>query len=141
MDLFFFIRPHLIYDSIIDRHCDSLFTMESKYGEATVNLEVARRSSSPSLGAPPPPYTPSTSYPVPKGRKANLATLPLPLQFRIISLTLDPKATPSRWMSDDDEEKIRRVYGLFLGLRGVCRSFWLSEYHSYSNSRIESIRV
>lgn len=63
---------------------------------------------------------------MPTGRP-NLGQLPLPILFRIVSLTLDPRATPSRWMSDEEEEKVRRVSGLFWGLRGVSRSFWLGE--------------
>jgi hypothetical protein len=71
----------------------------------------------------PPPYTPS--FPTSCSTRPNLANLPLPLLFRIISLTLDQDATPSRWMSDREEERVRRVWALFRGLRGVCRSFWL----------------
>lgn len=75
---------------------------------------------------PPPPYTPS--YPsLPSTGTRNLSNLPLPVLFQIISYTLDPRSTPNRWVSDIAEERVRRIWGLFIGLRGVCRSFWLGK--------------
>jgi hypothetical protein len=78
---------------------------------------------------PPPPYDPPSAQ---RGTKqprpaASITTLPLHLLHRIISLTLDPNATPSRFSGDFEEEKVRRMWALFLGLRGVDRRFFLGE--------------
>ncbi|WVR00383.1 hypothetical protein IAU59_007526 [Kwoniella sp. CBS 9459] len=86
-----------------------------------------------SFSAPLPPYTPSAN---PQrgaqgarghGRqgKAGMSSLPIHLIHRILSLTLDQRATPSTCWSDPEEERVRRVWALFRGLRGVNRVFWL----------------
>lgn len=80
-----------------------------------------------SINAPPPPYTPLA----PPGRpsaKPSLANLPLHIVHRILILTLDQKATPSKFWSDPDEERVRRLWGMFRGLRGVNRVFWLGKF-------------
>ncbi|WVR07855.1 hypothetical protein IAU60_004898 [Kwoniella sp. DSM 27419] len=72
--------------------------------------------------APPPPYVSVVQRdPSSKG----IAALPLHLVHRILSLTLDQRATPSRFWSDPEEERVRRIWALFRGLRGVNRVFWL----------------
>ncbi|ORY28153.1 hypothetical protein BCR39DRAFT_535740 [Naematelia encephala] len=73
---------------------------------------------------PPPPYSASSSPATPHG-PASLSNLPLHLLHRILSYTLDQKATPSKWYSDSEEERARRIWGLFRGLRGVDRRFHL----------------
>nr|KIR47611.1 hypothetical protein I312_03379 [Cryptococcus bacillisporus CA1280] len=80
-----------------------------------------------SIDAPPPPYTPL----VLSGRtstKPSLANLPLHVVHRILILTLDQKATPSKFWSDPEEERVRRLWGMFRGLRGVNRVFWLGKF-------------
>nr|XP_031858968.1 uncharacterized protein CI109_005636 [Kwoniella shandongensis]KAA5526040.1 hypothetical protein CI109_005636 [Kwoniella shandongensis] len=80
--------------------------------------------------APPPPYYPTANTTLshrrgdPHGR-ASINSLPLHLVHRILLLTLDRRATPSRFWSDPEEERVRRIWGLFRGLRGVNRVFWL----------------
>ncbi|ORX40774.1 hypothetical protein BD324DRAFT_612069 [Kockovaella imperatae] len=72
---------------------------------------------------PPPPYllsAPSTRSSGP----ATISSLPLHILHRIVSLTLDPNATPSRFAGDWHEEKVRRIWGLFRGLRPVDRRFY-----------------
>ncbi|WVQ84898.1 hypothetical protein IAT38_007061 [Cryptococcus sp. DSM 104549] len=79
------------------------------------------------IAPPPPPYTarlPRTTHPTPSQR-ASFASLPVHLVHRILVLTLDQKATPSRFWQDPEEERVRRVWALFRGLRGVNRIFWL----------------
>lgn len=82
-----------------------------------------------SIQHPPPPYAPPNPYPS-RPESRNLAHLPFPILFKIISYTLDPKVTPNRWISDLDEEKIRRVWSLYTCIRGTCRSFWLGKLKS-----------
>jgi hypothetical protein len=72
---------------------------------------------------PPPPYAPPTQARV---GPANMSNLPINVLHRIIAFTLDSKATPSRFMGDDEEERVRRIFQLFYGLRGVDRRFYLS---------------
>ncbi|GFZ48515.1 hypothetical protein JCM24511_06263 [Saitozyma sp. JCM 24511] len=89
---------------------------------------------------PPPPYSPSAQSPpqafrpLPQSarpgpsrprRRASLSTLPLSILHSIIAYTLDPKATPSLFRADSHEEWVRRVWGMFRGLRGVDRRFYL----------------
>lgn len=71
---------------------------------------------------PPPPYAPIKQVRV---GPANLSNIPINILHRVISLTLDHKATPSRFMGDAEEERVRRIFGLFYGLRGVDRRFYL----------------
>lgn len=73
---------------------------------------------------PPPPYAPSKQV---RPGPANFSNLPIHLLHRIIALTLDHKATPSRFMGDAEEERVRRIYQLFYGLRGVDRRFYLGK--------------
>lgn len=73
---------------------------------------------------PPPPYAPSKQV---RLGPASFSNLPIHLLHRIITLTLDHKATPSRFMGDAEEERVRRIYQLFYGLRGVDRRFYLGE--------------
>ncbi|KAK8853040.1 hypothetical protein IAR55_003741 [Kwoniella newhampshirensis] len=76
--------------------------------------------------APPPPYFPTASTSLrSRSGKASMTSLPLHLVHRILLLTLDRRATPSRYWSDPEEERVRRIWGLFRGLRGVNRVFWL----------------
>jgi hypothetical protein len=72
---------------------------------------------------PPPPYAPPTQI---RSGPANMSNLPINVLHRIIAFTLDSKATPSRFMGDDEEERVRRIFQLFYGLRGVDRRFYLS---------------
>lgn len=80
---------------------------------------------------PPPPYdSQAHSHGAKQPRLApHISSLPLHLVHRIVSLTLDPHATPSRFSGDYEEEKVRRMWALFLGLRGVDRRFFLGERH------------
>jgi len=71
---------------------------------------------------PPPPYAPTQQIRV---GPANLSNLPIHVLHRIIAFTLDQKATPSRFMGDEEEERVRRIFQLFYGLRGVDRRFYL----------------
>jgi hypothetical protein len=71
---------------------------------------------------PPPPYTLPTQI---RHGPANMSNLPINILHQIIAFTLDSKATPSRFMGDDEEERVRRVFQLFYGLRGVDRRFYL----------------
>lgn len=94
-------------------------------------VQCAMRS--PDRLAAPPPYSPAqTTSSRLTGRdtrgRPNLALLPLPILYRIVALTLDERATPNRWRADPEEERVRRVWGLHQGLRGVSRSFWLGTY-------------
>ncbi|WVF73215.1 hypothetical protein IAT40_008034 [Kwoniella sp. CBS 6097] len=82
--------------------------------------------------APLPPYTPSSSRQYGrqaqvsgKRGKAGMSSLPIHLIHRILSLTLDQRATPSTYESDPEEERVRRIWALFRGLKGVNRVFWL----------------
>ncbi|WWC91495.1 uncharacterized protein L201_006441 [Kwoniella dendrophila CBS 6074] len=83
-----------------------------------------------SIAAPPPPYAPTPVYRngcntnILKGKKG-ISALPLHLIHRILHLTLDQKATPSKFWSDPEEERVRRIWAMFRGLRGVNRVFWL----------------
>ena len=72
---------------------------------------------------PPPPYAPATQV---RHGPANMSNLPINVLHRIIAFTLDHKATPSRFMGDEEEERVRRIFQLFYGLRGVDRRFYLS---------------
>jgi hypothetical protein len=56
-----------------------------------------------------------------------MSNLPINVLHRIIAFTLDSKATPSRFMGDEEEERVRRIFQLFYGLRGVDRRFYLSK--------------
>ncbi|WWC64367.1 uncharacterized protein I303_106977 [Kwoniella dejecticola CBS 10117] len=82
------------------------------------------------LSAPPPPYVPTPTYRSSHHansikRKKGISALPLHLIHRILHLTLDQRATPSNFWSDSEEERVRRIWALFRGLRGVNRVFWL----------------
>ncbi|WRT70432.1 uncharacterized protein IL334_007430 [Kwoniella shivajii] len=82
---------------------------------------------SPSI-APPPPYAATSTYRAYNRSQANkkgISLLPLHLVHRILSLTLDQRSTPSKFWSDPEEERVRRIWALFRGLRGVNRVFWL----------------
>jgi hypothetical protein len=85
--------------------------------------------------APPPPYTPDllTNPPPPhrstRRKPTSISSLPLSLLHSIVSYTLDSRATPSRFRGDVHEEWVRRVWGLFRGLRGVDRRFYLGKKH------------
>ncbi|OCF32243.1 hypothetical protein I316_06158 [Kwoniella heveanensis BCC8398] len=98
--------------------------------------------SSSSISAPLPPYTPPSAHyrkAHPQGGlsgssgsgsdsdsdKKGISVLPIHLIHRILSLTLDQRATPSTYWSDPEEERVRRIWALFRGLRGVNRVFWL----------------
>ncbi|ODN85861.1 hypothetical protein L198_07425 [Cryptococcus wingfieldii CBS 7118] len=72
-------------------------------------------------------YTPAPPYvhAPPTATPPALTALPIHLIHRILLLTLDHRATPSRFWSDPEEERVRRLWALFRGLRGVCRVFWL----------------
>ncbi|ODN81428.1 hypothetical protein L202_01859 [Cryptococcus amylolentus CBS 6039] len=70
---------------------------------------------------PAPPYV----HAPPTAARPSLTTLPVHLVHRILLLTLDQQATPSRFWSDAEEERVRRLWALFRGLRGVSRVFWL----------------
>ncbi|WVN90674.1 uncharacterized protein L203_105916 [Cryptococcus depauperatus CBS 7841] len=77
-------------------------------------------------GTPPPPYyPPAASLSQSRPKVASLSSLPVHLVHRILIFTLDEKATPSRFQSDSEEERIRRIWNLFRGLRGISRIFWL----------------
>ncbi|OWZ36264.1 hypothetical protein C356_04741 [Cryptococcus neoformans c45] len=77
-----------------------------------------------SINAPPPPYTPLAHSGRPSAKPC-IANLPLHIVHRILIFTLDQKATPSKFWSDPEEERVRRLWGMFRGLRGVNRVFWL----------------
>lgn len=81
---------------------------------------------------PPPPYS-ATALPVKRDqdRRVSIASLPLHLLHHILSLTLDPRATPSRYDADDEEEKIRRIWAMLRGLRGVDRRFYLGKISTH----------
>ena len=75
-----------------------------------------------------PPYSPAQTFAATTrrpGSRPSIALLPLHLLHRIVSLTLDSRATPSRFSADPQEERVRRVWALFRGLRGVDRRFYL----------------
>ncbi|CAD6572618.1 MAG: proteasome regulatory particle subunit [Tremellales sp. Tagirdzhanova-0007] len=74
-----------------------------------------------------PPYSPSRTFASTRepGVRASIRHLPLHLLHRILTLTLDPLATRSRFSSDPREEKVRRLWYLHKALRGVDRTFYL----------------
>ena len=73
----------------------------------------------------PPPYTLYASSSSTRRRtRPTLASLPLHLLHRIFLLTLSPSSTPSRFSAPDDEERTRRIWALFRGLRPVNRTFY-----------------
>ncbi|KAK1923107.1 hypothetical protein DB88DRAFT_493812 [Papiliotrema laurentii] len=77
---------------------------------------------------PPPAYhdsLASTTPGPPHRAPAIISSLPLHVLYRIVSLTLDPRATPSRFSGDDEEERVRRLWALFRGLKGVDRRFYM----------------
>ncbi|WVW80967.1 hypothetical protein I302_102958 [Kwoniella bestiolae CBS 10118] len=79
-----------------------------------------------SITAPPPPYQPRSLGVRPSNPKIKgISSLPIHLIHKILSFTLDLRATPSRFWSDPEEERVRRVWALYRGLRGVNRVFWL----------------
>ncbi|WVQ63180.1 uncharacterized protein L199_001331 [Kwoniella botswanensis] len=81
-----------------------------------------------SISAPPPPYElHRTTYPHPRHAQRNkgISSLPIHVTHKILSFTLDLRATPSKFWSDPEEERVRRIWALFRGLRGVNRVFWL----------------
>lgn len=80
-----------------------------------------------SINAPPPPYTPLAHSGRPSAKPC-IANLPLHIVHRILIFTLDQKATPSKFWSDPEEERVRRLWGMFRGLRGVNRVFWLGKF-------------
>ncbi|WVQ72956.1 hypothetical protein IAR50_002518 [Cryptococcus sp. DSM 104548] len=73
------------------------------------------------VGAPAPPYSQVSATP----SAPSLTSLPVHLIHRILLLTLDQSATPSRFWSDTEEERVRRLWALYRGLRGVNRVFWI----------------
>lgn len=96
------------------------------------------RSTMPLLG--PPPYTPPSA----RRGKASITALPLSVLYRIVRLTLDQRATPSRFSADEQEERVRRIWGIFRGLRGVDRRFYLGKYqmtpiHTVSTSILRDL--
>ena len=79
---------------------------------------------------PPPAYhdsIASTTPGTPHRAPATISSLPLHVLYRIVSLTLDPRATPSRFSGDDEEERVRRLWALFRGLKGVDRRFYMGQ--------------
>lgn len=72
----------------------------------------------------PPPYSPfDSAAPTSAIRgRTTLPTLPLHILHLVLSYTLDPQATPSKWYTSIEEELPRRRYALFRGVRPVCRS-------------------
>jgi hypothetical protein len=85
---------------------------------------------------PPPPYAPTSASAT--KHAASFSTIPLHLVHRIISLTLDPRATPSRFSGDDEEERVRRLWALFRGIRGVDRRFYLGESSRFLLPRLST---
>ncbi|ODN82475.1 hypothetical protein L198_07697 [Cryptococcus wingfieldii CBS 7118] len=73
------------------------------------------------MSAPAPPYAPAR----PTATRPSLTSLPVHLIHRILRLTLDQQATPTRFWSDAEEERVRRLWALFRALRGVSRVFWI----------------
>ncbi|TYJ51135.1 hypothetical protein B9479_008310 [Cryptococcus floricola] len=82
-------------------------------------LSTSHRILTMSTPAPPYVHAPPTAAP------PSLTALPVHLIHRILQLTLDQQATPSRFWSDPEEERVRRRWALFRGPRGVSRVFWL----------------
>lgn len=116
--------------------------MTSKFAPGPSRSHRPPTSHSRAYDPPPPPYTalPQTSTSTPHPRappsprgplKASLDILPLPLLHWIMRLTLDPAATPSTYASDRAEEVVRRRWGLFRGLRGVDRRFYIGTLSSF----------
>lgn len=93
--------------------------LESKHLQFILTIKVP---------PPPPPYAPTKQV---RHGPPNLSNIPINVLYRIATLTLDQKATPSRFMGDAEEERIRRIFQLFYGLRGVDRRFYLGGSFSY----------
>jgi len=85
---------------------------------------------------PPPPYAARDDEPTRPRARASITTLPLHLLHRIFSLTLDPQATPSLFSGDYEEEKVRRTWALFRGVRGVDRRFYLGKSTSSTSPEL-----
>ncbi len=89
---------------------------------------------------PPPAYTPTLTAKKKRDGKAAIGDLPIDVLHRIISLTLDPRSTPSHYgrygafEGEEQEERVRRLWSLFNDLRRVDRRFYLGEWYKKHQS-------
>lgn len=93
-----------------------------------------RESGTPSRPLPRLSHSPSPfAWPQPNAQprrrtgKATINDLPLLTLHYILSCTLDPSRTKSRFYSDMEEEVTRRRWAMWRGLRGVNRRFYSGE--------------